>query len=142
MGLDQKRYVLKKPGMDGAKKFITPEDITRLDHAPKMDGQLVFKNAVVRMTKAVKELLQRNDLTVDDIDLLVPHQANARINEMIRAKLGFKEENVVSIIGDYGNTTAATLPMGFYRAIEDGRLKKGKLVVTVAFGAGFSWELI
>lgn len=138
-GSGSEALCLKKPGMDGAKKFITPEDITRLDHAPKMDGQLVFKNAVVRMTKAVKELLQRNDLTVDDIDLLVPHQANARINEMIRAKLGFKEENVVSIIGDYGNTTAATLPMGFYRAIEDGRLKKGKLVVTVAFGAGFSW---
>ena len=106
-------------------------------HLKWMDS--LFKNAVVRMTKAVKELLQRNDLTVDDIDLLVPHQANARINEMIGAKLGFKEENVVSIIGDYGNTPAATLPMGFYRAIEDGRLKKGKLVVTVAFGAGFSW---
>jgi 3-oxoacyl-[acyl-carrier-protein] synthase III len=104
-----------------------------------MDGKLVFKNAVVRMTKAVTELLERNQLTVDDIDLLVPHQANARINEMIREKLGLKQENVVNIISEYGNTTAATLPMGFYSAIKDGRLEKGKLVVTVAFGAGFSW---
>ncbi|MDB2447022.1 ketoacyl-ACP synthase III [bacterium] len=130
---------IKRPGFGGDPKFITAEDIESKAVFPIMDGRLVFKNAVRRMMNAVNDLLEKNNLTTDDIDLLVPHQANARINEMLRAKLNFPEEKVMNIIADYGNTTAATLPLCLYEAVKDERLVKGKLVVTVAFGAGFAW---
>ena len=138
-GSGAESLAIYKPGMGGNLRYVSKEDVEKGSIFPVMDGKLVFKNAVMRMMNAVNTILERNGLTIDDIDLLVPHQANARINEMLRAKLNLPEEKVVNIIADYGNTTAATLPLCMYEAEKDGRLKKGKLVVTVAFGAGFAW---
>lgn len=130
---------IDRPGMAGQEKYLTAQDVEAKRHHPAMDGKQVFKNAVFRMTDTVNTLLAKHGLSVDDIDLLVPHQANLRINEMIREKLGMPPEKVVNIIEHYGNTTAATIPLCFGAAVEDGRLTEGKLVMTVSFGAGFAW---
>lgn len=130
---------ISRPGMSGQERYITKEDVENKAIFPVMDGRQVFKNAVSHMIGVIDEILERNQLTLDDIDLVVPHQANLRINEMIREKLKLPPEKIVNIISDYGNTTAATLPLCMYEAVADGRLVKGKLAVTVAFGAGFAW---
>jgi 3-oxoacyl-[acyl-carrier-protein] synthase-3 len=106
---------------------------------PRMDGRTVFKNAVQRMCEAAGALLQEHGLVPQQIDLLLPHQANLRINEMVRDKLGVPEQNVFNNIHKYGNTTAATIPLLMSEAIEEGLLTEGMLVLTLAFGAGFTW---
>ncbi len=119
--------------------FITQEDFDERRWRPHMDGRQVFKNAVIRMCEAATEILQRNSLTPDDIALIVPHQANLRINEAVRERLGFREEQVFNNIQKYGNTTSATIPIALSEAEEEGRLKRGDLLLTLAFGAGFTW---
>jgi 3-oxoacyl-[acyl-carrier-protein] synthase-3 len=104
-----------------------------------MDGQTVFKNAIMRMTEVAETLLTRNGLKPADVSLMVPHQANLRISEMVRDKLGLPPEKVFNNIHKYGNTTAATVPLCLAEAVEEGRLKQGDLLLTVAFGAGFTW---
>ena len=91
------------------------------------------------MSESVKTLMDRHQLTVDDVDLLLPHQANLRINETVRDKLGFPPDKVINVITNYGNTTAATIPLCMYHAVKDGKLKPGSLAITTAFGAGFAW---
>jgi 3-oxoacyl-[acyl-carrier-protein] synthase-3 len=130
---------MKRPGMGGEERFVTHEDIDAGRVHPEMDGKKVYVNAVARMCESVSTLMSRHGLSESDVDLLIPHQANLRINESVREKLGFPEEKVVNIIADYGNTTAATIPLCMYHAVRDGRLKPGQLVITTAFGAGFSW---
>jgi len=130
---------MKRPGMGGQERFVAHEDIDqRLVH-PQMDGKKVYVNAVSRMCESVTTLMTRHGITPSDIDLLIPHQANLRINQTVREKLGLPEDKVVNIIANYGNTTAATIPLCMYHAVKDGRLKPGSLVMTTAFGAGFSW---
>lgn len=129
-----------RPGMAAGKaRFVTMEDITEKTCHPVMDGQQVFKNAVRRMTEAATTILARNGLEAGDLDLLIPHQANLRINDMVRHKLGISEDKVINNIQKYGNTTAATLPLCMVDAVEQGRLKPGSLVMTLAFGSGFTW---
>ncbi len=106
---------------------------------PKMQGRYVFKHAISRSCEAITEAVEANGYSVSDIDLLVPHQANLRINQMVAATLEFPEEKVVNNIQTLGNTTAATIPLALYDALADGRLKEGDLVCLVAFGAGFTW---
>jgi 3-oxoacyl-[acyl-carrier-protein] synthase-3 len=106
---------------------------------PHMDGRLVFKNAVTRLQEVAEEILTKNNLKSSDIDLLLPHQANLRINQAVSAKLGIPEERVFNNIHKYGNTTAATIPICLSEALEQGRLEKGMLVMSLAFGAGFTW---
>jgi 3-oxoacyl-[acyl-carrier-protein] synthase-3 len=119
--------------------FISAQDITdRLVH-PHMDGKVVFKNAVTRLAETAKTLLERNQITPSEIDLVVPHQANLRINEMVREGLGLPKEKVFNNIQRYGNTTAATIPICLSEAEEAGVLQQGMLVMTLAFGAGFTW---
>lgn len=128
-----------RPGLGGEEQFLTVEEASEKAWRPKMEGRQVFKHAVSRMLEACDALLTRNGLSPKDIDLLVPHQANIRINEMVAAKLSLKEEQVFNNIHKYGNTTAATLPLLMSEAQEEGRLKKGDLILTVAFGSGFTW---
>jgi 3-oxoacyl-[acyl-carrier-protein] synthase-3 len=111
------------------------------DHVvhPHMEGKLVFKNAVTRLLETAQTLLARNGLRAQDVDLIVPHQANLRINEMVREQLGLPSEKVFNNIQRYGNTTAATIPICLSEAVQEGRLKSGSLVMTLAFGAGFTW---
>ena len=108
-------------------------------HYPSMDGREVFKHAVSRMPEVVEEALRANDLTTADIDLLVPHQANLRISQMVQRRLGLPDDKVVNNIDRYGNTTAATVPIALAEAVGGGRLSRGDLLCLVAFGSGFTW---
>jgi 3-oxoacyl-[acyl-carrier-protein] synthase-3 len=129
---------MKLPGT-ATPGFIRGSDIEQGLVHPQMDGKVVFKNAVTRLLETAHVLLQRNDLTAEDLGLVIPHQANMRINEMVRAQLGLPPERVFNNIQRYGNTTAATIPICMSEAVAEGRLKNGDLVMTLAFGAGFTW---
>jgi 3-oxoacyl-[acyl-carrier-protein] synthase-3 len=106
---------------------------------PKMNGKTVFVNASRRMPEVVVEALDFNGFKLDDVDLFVLHQANLRINEMVASQLGIPAEKVFNTIDRFGNTTAATIPIGLDEAVKTGRLKPGMLVVSAAFGSGFTW---
>jgi 3-oxoacyl-[acyl-carrier-protein] synthase-3 len=118
---------------------ITADDIKAGRHYPTMVGKEVFKHAVTRMPEVVREALSANGLTTEDVDLLIPHQANLRISEMVRRRLGLPEERVYNNIDRYGNTTAATIPIALAEAVDQGRLKQGDLLALTAFGSGLTW---
>ncbi|MCF6366040.1 MAG: ketoacyl-ACP synthase III [Bacteroidales bacterium] len=109
------------------------------NNSPQMDGQLVFKNAIKRMPEVTMEALAANNLTADDIDMFLPHQANLRISQMVQKFLRLPDEKVYNNIQKYGNTTAATIPILLSELWEQGRIKKGQLFVLAAFGSGFTW---
>lgn len=104
-----------------------------------MDGRRVFTEAVSRMSAAVSEVLDRVGKTVEDVALVIPHQANLRIIEGVRKKLGVEEERVFVNIHEYGNTGSATVPFALWECVEAGHIDRGDLVVLTAFGAGFHW---
>jgi 3-oxoacyl-[acyl-carrier-protein] synthase-3 len=104
-----------------------------------MDGRKVFTEAVARMSQAVADVLDRLGKTVDDVALVIPHQANLRIIDAVRKKLGVEEERVYVNIQEYGNTGSATVPFALWECVDTGRIKDGDLVVLTAFGAGFHW---
>ncbi len=106
---------------------------------PVVQGREVFKAAVTKMPEAVEQILQRNDLKLDDLRLLVMHQANLRINEAVQLRLGLPDDRVFNNIQTYGNTTAATLPLAFHQAREQRQLKAGDLVAFTAVGSGLNW---
>ena len=106
---------------------------------PAMNGKQVFRWATDKMPEVALSVLNRAGLTTDDIDLFVPHQANMRINELVARKLKVPAEKVVHNIEKYGNTTAASIPLALSEAVQNGRAKKGDLVLMAAFGAGFTW---
>lgn len=106
---------------------------------PNMDGQAVFKKAVVKFPEVIHEALAKNNLKTSDIDLLIPHQANLRISQFIQKTLGLREDQVFNNIQKYGNTTAASIPIALCEAWEEGKIKEGDLVCLAAFGAGFTW---
>ncbi len=108
-------------------------------HYPTMEGREVFKHAVTRMPEVAREALEANGLGTEDVDLLVPHQANLRISQMVQRRLGLPDEKVVNNIDRYGNTTAATIPIALAEAVREGRLHRGDLLLMVAFGSGFTW---
>ncbi len=113
-----------------------PEDTS---YFPYMNGQFVFKNAVVRFSEVIMEGLKTNGLGPGDIDMLIPHQANLRISQFIQKKFGLSDDQVYNNIMRYGNTTAASIPIALTEAWEEGRIKEGDLVVLAAFGSGFTW---
>lgn len=106
---------------------------------PKMEGRYVFKHAVNRFTEVVKEALEANGYRPGDLSLLIPHQANLRISQMVALALELPEEKVFNNIQRYGNTTAASIPLALYEALAAGRVGPGDLVCLAAFGAGFTW---
>ena len=108
-------------------------------HFPHMEGRKVFKLAVELLPKVILELLDRNGLSLSDVDLLVPHQANLRINQMVARRLELREDQVFNNIQRYGNTTAASIPIALHEACQAGRVKSGDLVVLAALGAGMTW---
>ena len=108
-------------------------------HFLKMNGREVFKHAVKRFPEVIIEGLKHNNLTVDDIDLLIPHQANVRISKMIQKKLGLDDHQIISNIHKYGNTTAASIPIALAEAINEKKISNGDKVVLAAFGSGFAW---
>jgi 3-oxoacyl-[acyl-carrier-protein] synthase-3 len=136
-----KELAVLAPGMGG--RWVTdiladnnPDDES---YYPYMNGQFVFKHAVVRFSEVINEGLQANNLKVSDIDMLIPHQANLRISQFIQKKFGLTDEQVFNNIQKYGNTTAASIPIALTEAWEQGKIKKGDTIVLAAFGSGFTW---
>lgn len=119
--------------------IIADNDPSDESYFPYMNGQFVFKNAVVRFSEVINEGLSKNGLQPKDIDLLVPHQANLRISQFIQNKFGLKDDQVFNNIMSYGNTTAASIPIALTEAWESGKVNSGDLVVLAAFGSGFTW---
>jgi len=129
------------PGM-GARwitDIIKENDPNDQSYYPHMNGQFVFKNAVVRFSEVIMEGLMANGLSKEDIDLLVPHQANLRISQFIQRKFELGDDQIFNNIMKYGNTTAASIPIALTEAWEQGRIKEDDLVVLAAFGSGFTW---
>jgi 3-oxoacyl-[acyl-carrier-protein] synthase-3 len=119
--------------------IIKENDPNDQSYYPHMNGQFVFKNAVVRFSEVIMEGLMANGLSKDDIDLLIPHQANLRISQFIQRKFGLSDDQVFNNIMKYGNTTAASIPIALTEAWEQEKVNKGDLVVLAAFGSGFTW---
>jgi 3-oxoacyl-[acyl-carrier-protein] synthase-3 len=118
---------------------ITAEAMAERKHYPVMNGKRVFKHAVTRMPAAIMEGMVTNNLKLGDIDMVIPHQANLRINQMVAQMIGLPPERMHNNIQKYGNTTAASIPICMNEAIELGKIKPGNLVCLVAFGAGLTW---
>ncbi len=140
-GQHAEELIVKAPGMGG--RWITdiiaennPDDES---YFPYMNGQFVFKNAVVRFAEVINEGLEANNLQVSDINMLIPHQANLRISQFIQKKFNLTDDQVFNNIQKYGNTTAASIPIALTEAWEQGKIKSGDLVVLAAFGSGFTW---
>ncbi len=106
---------------------------------PRMNGRNVFVSACEKMPEAVKIALKHNGLTIDDVNHLIPHQANDRISLMVAKNLQIPVEKVIRNIDRLGNTTAASIPIALDEAVKEGRIKKGDLIVLTAFGSGFTW---
>ncbi len=118
---------------------ITAEAMAERKHFPVMNGKKVFKHAVMKMPEALMEGMVANKLTLADIDMVIPHQANLRINQMVAKMIGLPDDKIHNNIQKYGNTTAATIPICMHEAIELGKIKPGDMVALVAFGAGLTW---
>jgi 3-oxoacyl-[acyl-carrier-protein] synthase-3 len=104
-----------------------------------MNGQTVFKNAILRFSEVIQEALDKNKWSVNDLDLLIPHQANLRISQFIQKKFKLNNDQVYNNIMRYGNTTAASIPIALTEAWEEGKVKKDSKVILAAFGSGFTW---
>ncbi len=122
----------------GSRMPASHETVDQRLHYVKQDGQTVFKFAVRNTGEICQRLLKRNNLTGDDLDLFVSHQANKRIIMSAAERIGMPEEKVVINIDRFGNTTAATIPLALNDAVESGRLKKGHLIMLTSVGAGFT----
>lgn len=119
--------------------ILKDNDPNDQSYYPNMNGKLVFKNAVVRFPEVIYEGLNKNKLKKENIDLLIPHQANLRISQFIQRKLELSDDQVYNNIMRYGNTTAASIPIALSEAFNEGKVKAGDLVILAAFGAGFTW---
>lgn len=134
-----KELWIEAPGCAFHPVRMTHEMIDDARMFPAMNGKTVFMHAVRRMPEVFVEALKHNGIKLEDVDLLVPHQANLRINEAVAKGMGIPDHKVFNTIQRFGNTTAATLPIGLSEAVAQGKLKKGMLVGMVAFGSGFTW---
>ena len=119
--------------------WLTKEMVGDGRTAPYMNGREVFKNAVTRFPEVIEEVLASEGVAAEDVDLFIPHQANERITEAVRERLGVPPEKVFSNIARYGNTTAASIPIALSEAVADGLVRRGSLVCLAAFGSGFTW---
>lgn len=140
-GQHAEELIVKAPGMGGRwiTDIISENDPNDESYFPYMNGQFVFKNAVVRFSEVIMEGLKASNLDVSEIDMLIPHQANLRISQFIQKKFNLSDEQVFNNIQKYGNTTAASIPIALTEAWEEGKIKSGDLVVLAAFGSGFTW---
>ena len=118
---------------------ISAEAMAERKHYPSMNGKKVFRHAVTRMPQGIMEGMIANQLKLEQIDMLIPHQANLRINQMVTQMIGLPAEKTHNTIMKWGNTTAASIPMCMYDALELGKIKPCNLVCLVAFGAGLTW---
>lgn len=140
-GQHAEELALLAPGMGGrwVNNILSDNNPNDESYYPVMNGQFVFKNAVVRFSEVIMEGLSKNDLQPSDINMLIPHQANLRISQFIQKKFGLGDDQVFNNIMKYGNTTAASIPIALTEAWEANKIKEGDLVVLAAFGSGFTW---
>ena len=120
-------------------QFVSHAMIDNGQNFAFMDGQVVFKKAVVKFPEVIMEALVANGYTTSDITMLIPHQANLRISQFVQKKLGLRDDQVFNNVQKYGNTTAASVPIALCEAWEEGKIKEGDLVCLAAFGSGFTW---
>jgi len=127
--------------MPGGGSRIPPSEasIKNRDHFLKMKGKEVFKEAVKALESSSLEAIKRADITPEEIDLFIPHQANYRILEAVRKRVGLPEEKVFSNLDRYGNTSSASVPLALDEAVRSGRVKEGDTILISVFGAGFTW---
>ncbi len=116
-----------------------PDMLESKDIYPYMNGNFVFKHAVTRFPECIMEALNDAGKTPQDINLLIPHQANLRISQFVQQQMQLPDEKVFNNIQKYGNTTAASIPLALSEAVKEGRMKRGDLVCLAAFGSGFTW---
>jgi 3-oxoacyl-[acyl-carrier-protein] synthase-3 len=139
-GTDGSKSDILKLEVGGTRSPVTADRVAlRLHQHLEMNGREVFKEAVVRMTAATREVLRRAGHPVSDLALLVPHQANLRILQAVRAELGLPEDRVVINVQEYGNTGSASVPLALWEARQQGRIRPGDLVAMASFGAGLHW---
>ncbi|WP_067148725.1 3-oxoacyl-ACP synthase III family protein [Pseudotamlana agarivorans] len=133
------KLIVESPSIAHWVPEILESDGEDISYFPYMDGTFVFKHAVVRFSEVIMEGLIKNGMKKEDIDLLIPHQANLRIAQFIQGKFGLQDEQVFNNIMKYGNTTAASVIIALTEAWEAGKIKAGDNVVLAAFGSGFTW---
>jgi 3-oxoacyl-[acyl-carrier-protein] synthase-3 len=139
VGMDGEHADLIEVVAGGSREPSSHETVERRAHYLRMQGNKVFRFAVAKICELVAEMTARNGLTLDDIDLLVPHQANRRILEAARRTLGLAPERVLVNVDRYGNTSNASIPLALDEAARSGRLRPGMRVLLVAFGGGLTW---
>lgn len=130
---------VRDPGSSRDGRWLTPETLADGQYNVTMNGNAVFKHAVVRFMEVINESLEANGYTPEDLSLLVPHQANIRISEYVRQQMNLSEDKVFNNIQQYGNTTAASIPIALTEAFEQGHVREGDLICLAAFGSGFTW---
>jgi len=131
---------VKDPGSSRPREVRQPEQILdTTDYKVVMNGNQVFKHAVVRFMEVINEALTTNHMTKDQISLLVPHQANLRISQFIQQKMALRDDQVYNNIMRYGNTTAGSIPIALSEAWQEGRIKENDVICLAAFGSGFTW---
>ena len=139
-GEHAKELCIEGPSMERwVPQIIAENDQENITYYPYMNGQFVFKNAVVRFSEVIQEGLMANQFNPTDIDMLIPHQANLRISQFVQKKFGLSDDQIYNNIQRYGNTTAASIPIALTEAWEEGKIKEGDLLVLAAFGSGFTW---
>jgi 3-oxoacyl-[acyl-carrier-protein] synthase-3 len=153
-GMDAESLSLKHPGTHShvwdatikkeeignyGRQFVNQELLDQQAFLPFMDGQAVFKKAIIKFPEVIIEALSTHGYQPTDLDLLIPHQANLRISQYVQKQLGLSDAQVMNTIQKTGNTTAASIPIAISMALEEGRIKKGDLVCLAAFGSGFAW---
>ncbi len=139
---DEAERLWTKASGSAFRPYITQAMIDSGDVVPIVEGRKVYALAVTFMPQVTLEILERNGLTLDDLDLVIMHQANLRINEGVQKRLGLPDERVFNNIQHYGNTTAGTIPIAFHEALEQGRAKAGDLVAFVGLGSGLNWGAV
>ncbi|MBL7777526.1 MAG: ketoacyl-ACP synthase III [Chitinophagales bacterium] len=129
---------LEHPGSRRKQRY-SPDMIEKGELLPYMNGKLVFMNAIKYFPEVIREVLTESNLKETDLDLLIPHQANARITAAVQKEMNLPDSKVVSNIHKYGNTTAASIPIALCEAWQEGRIKEGDLICMAGFGSGFMW---
>jgi 3-oxoacyl-[acyl-carrier-protein] synthase-3 len=139
---DEAERLWTKAAGSAYRPYIRHDMIESGDMVPIVEGRKVYALAVTFMPKVTLEILERNGLTTDDLDLVIMHQANLRINEGVQKRLELPDDKVFNNIQKYGNTTAATIPIAFHEARQAGLVKQGDLVAFVGLGSGLNWGAI
>lgn len=127
-----------KPGAAN-RPWLAPEMLADGSTNIYMNGREVFKHAVTKFPAVIREVLAEHGVTPEDVDLIIPHQANLRITEAVRKRLDLPDEKIYSNIQRYGNTTAASIPIALSEAVQEGKVRRGDLVCLASFGSGFTW---